>query len=186
MRDRPGGDLGARVVTQLAEDVGHVPLCGRRRNRQFVADLSVGLALRDQDCHLSFARTERRGWTRRFLRAGNEGTMVRRLPPVDDAVETPAALGTRQEAGLCVLELDARAGHKILDGARYEDFAWSGASQDALGDLDRCATEVVPGGLALAHVEPGPNGDPMITRCLDDGRGASDGTSRAVEGDQEA
>jgi hypothetical protein len=59
--DHPRRDLAARVETELVEDIDDVPLRGRGGDDQFVADLAVGEAVRDQLRDFTLARCEAAG-----------------------------------------------------------------------------------------------------------------------------
>src|SRR5215212_1345931 len=59
MRDGPGGDLGSRMESELAENVRHMSIDGGRGNGKGVANLTVGQPLRDQDRDLTLAGTQR-------------------------------------------------------------------------------------------------------------------------------
>src|ERR687885_1212676 len=55
----PGNRLGAMIDTQLAVDVRDMPLDGGQADHQFIGDLLVPPARRDQTQNLEFPRRER-------------------------------------------------------------------------------------------------------------------------------
>ena len=56
--DDPRRDLAARMEAEFVEDVDDVPLGGRGRDDQLVADLAIGEPARDQQRDLALARGE--------------------------------------------------------------------------------------------------------------------------------
>jgi hypothetical protein len=56
--DRPGGQLGARRQSQLAEHVGDVALGRPHADHELIGDLPVGQPARDQRRDLLLARSQ--------------------------------------------------------------------------------------------------------------------------------
>src|SRR5918995_4636661 len=57
----PGGDLGARAEPELGQDVLDVRVCRPLGDEQFLGDLAIGQAARNQRGHLALTPGERTG-----------------------------------------------------------------------------------------------------------------------------
>ena len=85
-----------------------------------------------------------------------------------------------------VFEIDARTGDEVNDRARDKDFVRFGEIADALGHVDRDSGEIVAAPFDLTAVQPGADIQPQRSDDFAYGRGAVDGSGRAIKGGQES
>ena len=72
-------------------------------------------------------------------------------------IQPPLAGYTLQHMRAAILEVEARAGHQILDGAGDQCFIGAGQRRDTRGDVDRDAGDIIAMKLDLSGVQPGAN-----------------------------
>jgi hypothetical protein len=72
-----------------------------------------------------------------------------------DTKESPAARHTLEMVLVTILELEARTGDKVDNGARDQHLTRASKAGDTLADVDGNATDVIPHHLDLTGVKTG-------------------------------
>src|SRR5437870_2731549 len=99
--------------------------------------------------------------------------------------QAPLAGDASQRMRPAVLECDAGSGHQVLHRGGDEHLARSGHGRDPRADMDGDAAHPISDQLDLTGVHARPYLHPDPAHRLNDGFGAEDRPSRAIEGRQE-
>src|SRR5206468_4539040 len=122
--------------------------------------------------------------SRRGLATSSEGSGHRRAAAVDRK-EMRFAWHALQRVEPPIVELQSRAGHKVLDRVRNQHLATLGDTGDTRSDVHRDAGELGAAHFALACVQPRAHLEPQPLDALRDGAGGSHTAGGAVERSQE-